>query len=175
MKITFISSLDIGEIRTTDSKSDKVEITIGNEADDVIKELFESFKKRCQEGLEIKMRGSQFVFESVDLLYYSLHKTSLNRVGSYIDSPSWLKSKGATLNPKKKDNECFKYAITGALNHKRIKNDLQRMSKIKPFIDQYKWKGIELPSHSKDWKKLEQNDKTNALNVLFVTYNTEKK
>ena len=51
------------------------------------------------------MKGSQFVFESVDLLHYSLHKTSLNRnVGSYADSPSWLKHKGATLNPKNKDN-----------------------------------------------------------------------
>ena len=76
----------------------------------------------------------------------------MNRAGSYIDSPSWLKHKGATLNPKNKDNECFKYAITVALNHKRIKNDPQRISKIKSFIDQYKCKGIEFPSHSKDWK-----------------------
>ena len=121
MQITFISSLDTREIRTTDSKSDNVEIMKVSEADDNIKELFESFKKIYQEGLETKMKGSQFVFENVDLLYYSLHKTSLNRAGSYIDSPSWIKSKGATLNPKNKDNECFKYAITFALNHKRIK------------------------------------------------------
>ena len=39
MQITFISSLDITEIRKTDSKSDNVEITMGNEADDVIKIL----------------------------------------------------------------------------------------------------------------------------------------
>ena len=54
MQITFISSLDTGEIRTMDSKSDNVEITMGNEADDIIKELFESFKKRYQKGLEQK-------------------------------------------------------------------------------------------------------------------------
>ena len=35
-----------------DSKSDNVEITIGDEAYDIIKEFFESFKKRYQEGLE---------------------------------------------------------------------------------------------------------------------------
>ena len=74
MQISFISFLDSGEICTMDSKSDNIEITIDNEADDIIKELFESFKKRYQEGLETKMKGSQFVFESVDLLYYSLHK-----------------------------------------------------------------------------------------------------
>ena len=56
MQITFISSLDTGEIRTMDSKSDNVEITMGNEADDIIKELFESFKKRYQEGSETKMK-----------------------------------------------------------------------------------------------------------------------
>ena len=100
MQISFISSLDSGEIRTMDSKSDNIEITIGNEADDIVKELFESFKKRYQEGLETKMKRSQFVFERVDLLYYSLHKISLNRGGSYIDSPEWLKNKRATINPK---------------------------------------------------------------------------
>ena len=40
MQINFISSLDPGEIRTMDSKSDNVEITMGNEADDIIKEYY---------------------------------------------------------------------------------------------------------------------------------------
>ena len=53
MHITFISSLDTGEILTMDSKSDDIEIMMGNEADD-IQELFESFKKRYQEELETK-------------------------------------------------------------------------------------------------------------------------
>ena len=39
------------------------------------------------------MRGREFVFDSVNLLHYKLHKISLNRVGSYIDSPKWLKIK----------------------------------------------------------------------------------
>ena len=53
------------------------------------------------------MEGSNFVFESVDLLHYSLHKTSLNKGGSYIDSPDWIKNKKVTINPQNKDNECF--------------------------------------------------------------------
>ena len=39
------------------------------------------------------MKGSEFVFNSVDLLYYHLHKISLKRGESYIDSPKWLKNK----------------------------------------------------------------------------------
>ena len=59
----------------------------GIEMNYIINELFKSFLRRYQEGLETKMKGSEFIFESVDLLYYSLHKISLNRGGSYIDSP----------------------------------------------------------------------------------------
>ena len=155
------------------SKSDNVEIMIGYETDDINNKLFESFKKIYKKGLETKVKGSQFVFESVDLLYYSLHKISLNRGGSYIDSPDWIKHKKATINPQNKDNECFKYTITVALNHERIKKDPQRISKIKPFIDQYKWKMIEFPSHPEDWKKFEQN-KMIPLNISYVPYNTKK-
>ena len=66
---------------------------MGTETDDIINKLFESFLKKYQEGLETKMEGSNFVFESVDLLYYSLYKISLNKGGSYIDSPDWIKNK----------------------------------------------------------------------------------
>ena len=152
MQINFIS-LETGEFRTMHSKSNNAEIMMGTETDDTINEFFESFLEKYQMGLETKMKGSQFAFESVNLLYHSLHKISLNRGGSYIDSREWLKNKRATTNPPNKDNECFKYAITVALNHERIKKDPQRISKIKPFIDQYNWNGIEFPSHLKDWKK----------------------
>ena len=53
------------------------------------------------------MRGSEFVFDSVDSLYYKLHKTTLNSGGSYIDSPKWLKNKKITINPKNNDDKCF--------------------------------------------------------------------
>ena len=81
-----------------------------------------------------------------------------------------MKNKKATINPK---NNCFQYALTIALNYQNIKKDPQRVSKIKPFIDQYNWKELDFPSDSKDWKKFEQNNKTIALNILFVPYNTK--
>ena len=54
------------------------------------------------------------------------------------------------------------------------KKNPQRISKIKPFIDQYNWKETDFPTHSKDWKEFELNNKTIALNILFVPYNTKK-
>ena len=46
------------------------------------------------------MKGSELVFDNVDLLYNQLHKIILNQGESYIDSPKWLKNIKATINPK---------------------------------------------------------------------------
>ena len=117
---------------------------------------------------------SNFIFESVDLLYYSLHKISLNRGGSYTDSPDWIKHKKVATNPKIKDNKCLRDATTAALNHEKIKNHPEVISNLKSLFDQCNWKDIEFPSHSKDWKKFKQNNKTIALNILFVPQNTKQ-
>ena len=50
------------------SKSDSIEIKINDEADEVIKQLFDSLKNRYQNNLE-SVRGSEFVFDYVHLLY----------------------------------------------------------------------------------------------------------
>ena len=61
--------------------------------------------------------GSDFIFESVELMDYRFHKVSLKRGGSYIKSSEWLKNKEATINPKnKKDDKCFQNAITSSLS-----------------------------------------------------------
>ena len=95
------------------------------------------------------MRVSEFVFDNVDSLYYKLHKISLNRGGSYIDSPKWLKNKKATINPKNNDDKCFQYALTVVLNHEQFKKDPQKITKIKPFINEYSWKETDFPSQKK--------------------------
>ena len=41
---------------------------MGHETDDVIKEIFKSVLQRYQEGLEESVKGSDFVFDSIDLL-----------------------------------------------------------------------------------------------------------
>ena len=113
----------------------------------------------------------------IDLLEYHLHKISLNRGISYIESPEWLHNKVVTINTKNtKDNNYFQYAITAALNYQNINCHPERISKLRPFINNYNWKDIEFPSYSKDWRKFECNNKTIALNILFVPYkkNTTK-
>ena len=157
MKIDFTSFLDANEIRRMHTKSDNMQIMRGTETNDINNELFESFLKRYQERLKTKMKGSSFIFESVDLLYHQLHKISLKRGGSYIDSPHWIRAKRATINSKNKDYDCFKYAITAPLNYDKIKSHPEKISKLIPSINNYNWNGIGFPSHFKDWKKFEEN------------------
>ena len=97
------------------------------------------------------MKGSEFVFECVHLLYYKCHKVNPNRGRPYTDSPDLIKHKKATINPSnKKNNKCFQYAITVGLNHEEIKKYPQRITKIKSFINKYSWKGINFPSEKQD-------------------------
>ena len=83
---------------------------IGSETDEIIEDLFESFLQKYLEGLEESMRGSEFFYDNVDVLYYNINKVSLSRGGSYIDFPKWLKNKRPTINPKNNDDKSFLYA-----------------------------------------------------------------
>ena len=117
MRVIFVSFTNANETHEMYSKSDNRTIMRSVETKDIINELFNTFRKRYQEGLETKMRGNSFTFERIDLLKYHLHKISLNRGSSYIQSPEWIINKRVTINPKNtKDDNCFQYAITAALN-----------------------------------------------------------
>ena len=171
MHANFISSKDTGETRTIYVWSDNEEIRSGNETDAFIKGLFKSFLNNYQKEEIVLRKGSHFVFKSVDLQVYHLHKINLKKGKSYIKSPEWVLNKRATINPKNKDNKCFQYSITVALNHQNIESHPERISNIKPFVDQYNCKGINFPAGIKDWKKFERNNNTVALNILFVPHN----
>ena len=161
------------ETRIMHTRSDNEEFMNGSDTDEIIKGLFESFLQKYEENLQNKMRGSDFEFDGVNVLYYDFNKISLNAGESYTDSPKWLKDKKSTINPKNNDHKCFQYAVTLALNLDKINKHPQRIPKIKPFIDQYNWKDIDFPSTSKDWRKLELNNEI-ALNILYVPHNTRK-
>ena len=140
--IDFISFKDSDETRTMHRNIDNIKNMIGSEIDEIIEELFESLLQKYQKDLEESIRGSEFIFDSVDLFYYKLNKVGLNRGRSYIDSPEWLKNEKATINTKNNNDKCFQFTLTVALNHKQIKIYPERILKLKPFIDQYHWKNI---------------------------------
>ena len=115
------------------------------------------------------MKCSGFVFDKVHLLYYKCHKM-VDRGGSYIDSPDWIKSKKPTTNPiNKKNIKGFQYAGTVTLNHEEIKKDPQRITKFTLFINKYNKKGINFSSEKDDWKQFEKGNVTNISCLYFKT------
>ena len=51
-----------------------------------------------------------------------------------------------------------------------MRKNHQRLSKIKRFAKRHDWGGINFPSHVADWKRFELNNKSVALNILYVPY-----
>ena len=107
MQIIFASFTDANETREMHTKSYNITIMSGIETEDAINELFNTFRRRYQDGLETKMKGSSYIFEGIDLLEYHLHKIILNRGSSYIESHEWIKNKGVTINLKIKIISAF--------------------------------------------------------------------
>ena len=89
------------ETRVMHTRSNNEEFMNGSDTDEIIKRLIKSFLQKYEENLQEKMKGSDFEFDGVNFLYYDFNKISINRVGSYIDSPQWLKNK--KINNKSKE------------------------------------------------------------------------
>ena len=70
----FISSKDSEEEHVIHSNSGNIKFTPYSDANDVIEKLFKSLCSRYQENLETSMKGSDFIFDSVQLMYYKCHK-----------------------------------------------------------------------------------------------------
>ena len=66
---------------------------------DILDQLFTSLYEKYQEGLQLSRTSSSFSYESVEECNIHLYKIDLRRGASYIETPKWLKSKRATINP----------------------------------------------------------------------------
>ena len=119
MRVNFISSKNTGENRIINVWSDNVSILRGSDKDNIIREMFRSFLRNYQQELNI-IKGSDFLFESVELMDYKLHRVRLRRGGSYVKSPKWLANKKATNPKNKNDYECLRWSIISALNYNEI-------------------------------------------------------
>ena len=143
---------------------------MGSDTEDVTDTLFNTILQRFQQAQETSNdKGSEFIPESVELLYYYFQKINIRRAESYIMSPDWLVNKGATINPKnQKDNKCFQWSIISGLNYNKIKEkELKKLLKFKR-VD------TDFSSHQRYWENFEQENNSIAINVLFVSHNSEE-
>ena len=102
--------------------------------------------------------------ESNDYYYFAMKNLlELNSLG-------WLRDEKEEIinNNNNNNNNNF-----DALNYQAIETHSQRISKLKPYINNYNCEGIDFPAGPKEWKKFERSNKKNALNILFVPRNTK--
>ena len=119
----------------------RVVLALNDKTDKVVEKLFKL--------LLIRLRGSDFIFDFVHLLFHKSHKINTNCGGSELDFTDWIKN---NISINNKDNKYFLCTVTVASNHEQIKKDLQKITKIKIFIDKYNWEGLHYPSEKDDWK-----------------------
>ena len=133
MQNSCISAKGFEEIRTIHIKSEPLEIFMASDTENVIDKLFSTLLQRFQLAQETSNeRGSEFIPDSVELLYYLFQRIDIRRTASYIMSPDWIASKKATINPKnERDNKCFQWSIISGLNYNKIKEkELKKNTKI---------------------------------------------
>ena len=111
-----------------------------------ISELIQHMLAHIKTQVEnLRMPEIVFTLDKMMYLHINFHRLALTRGGSYIDLPKWIKGKHTVINPQKKDEQCFKWAVIAALHHKEIANDHQRTSKLEAYEDQYNREGLEFP------------------------------
>ena len=143
---------------------------MGSDNENVTNTLFNTLLQNFQCIQETSNeRGSEFIPNSVELLEYELHKIDVIRAELYTVSPNWIASKKATINQKnEKDNKCFQWSILTGLNYNIIKEkELKKLLKFKR-VD------TDFSSHQRYWENFEQENNSIAINVLFVSHNSEE-
>ena len=106
------------------------EFMIGSETEEVAEKRIMSILQKYQDNLQNKMKGSDFIFNGINYLYYDLNRITISKGGSYIESPKWLKDKKCIVNQKNNDNKCFQYAATLTLNF----DDIKKYQKLNPLL-----------------------------------------
>ena len=82
IEINFISSKDFEEEHIMNAKSKNIKFTSYNDVNEVADKLFDTLGSRHQGNLETSRRGSNFIFDSVQLIYYKCHKVNFRCGGS---------------------------------------------------------------------------------------------
>ena len=127
------------------------------------------YRKMSNELLEhvanFQRRGSGWIFRKVLSMDIHLNKYEPLSGSSYIPLPKVLQSKGAIINVlNKKDNECFKWAVTSALYP--AEKHPERQTKYVENFEKFNWDGINFPASFKDIDKFEKKNPSISINVF---------
>jgi hypothetical protein len=114
-------------------------------------------EKMLKSFSEYQKRGSGWRLRRVDLLEIHIGEFRPLRGNGHEPLPESIKRKKAIINMKNTDNECFKWAVTRALNP--VEHNPERISKeLKEQSKELNWEGTEFPTPLDNIKKKENNN-----------------
>ena len=124
-----------------------------------VNEMYDGMINRVKENFAAFVRlGSNWKLKSIVSLELHTAKYEPLRGGSYLPLPEKLASKHAIINLKNRDDECFKWAVTRALNP--VEDHPERITgELRQQAEQYNWDGINFPTPLQDVKKFEKQNK----------------
>ena len=136
----------------------------GSDLDQIVDEMIAHMKTQIENPA---LLNSRFRFDEVLFLDINFHQLNLTRGSSYLSLPDWLARKKAIINPQNDDEECFKWAVIAASKWMDIKFNLERMSNLRKFTNNYDWSGLKFPVSTKDISVFEIKNNI-SVNVLAV-------
>ena len=145
--------------------SSMTEVFQASDVAEIVKSMLGQIKTQVENPA---LPASGFTLDEILHLHIDFHELQLTKGSSYIPLPPWISNKKAVINPKNKDNACFKWAVIAALHHEEIKKNYLRIAKLEPYAELYNWKGLEFPLSVDKISKFEKNNEDIAVNVLYV-------
>ena len=128
-------------------------------------DTYEEMKEKMLESLsKFQKEGSGWQLYSIVGLDISVVKFNPLSGSGYSKLPSFIVKKKAVINMKNEDNQCFKWAVTRAINP--VDRNSERITKeLRDQSEKYDWSGITFPTKVEDTHIWEKNNE-NKINVF---------
>ena len=114
--------------------SSMMEVFQASDITEVVKNMLGQIKTQVENPA---LPASGFTLDEILHLHIDFHELQLTKGSSYIPLPPWISNKTAVINPKNKDEECFKWAVIAAIHHEEVGAHPERITKLEPFAEQY--------------------------------------
>ena len=141
-----------------------------------VKNEYPTMKEKILESLaKYQKLGSGWRLLSIEMLEIFITKFKPLNGKSYKPFPKVIVKKKAVINMENDDDQCFKWAVTRALNptDRDSERNPNRITKIlKTQAEKYNWDDIEFPTKLKDIHKFEKN---NNININVFSFDDETK
>ena len=138
-----------------------------SDVNEIVSEVMRHMKQQIENPA---VRDSKFVFDGVVHMDIDFHRLNLTRGSSYLPLPEWLAKKGAIINPKNNDMECFKWSVIAATKWEEMGAHPERISKLQRYEDDFDWGDIKFPVSFRDINRFESR---NEITINILSY--EKK